>query len=128
MNPNNKEQSMPVTQPRNTLKLKQRLTIPLISMAHLPILTCRIVGEPYQDDKIIAVGKDVKQAPTVVRVFNLDTNDEALLVVNALIASAFERAGYPLTGRYFQMRAGTIREGKNYRDIDVSEMEAPDEA
>jgi hypothetical protein len=106
-----------------SLKLKQRLTIPLISMAHLPTLTCRILSEPYVDDKIAVLGKDATSKPTVVRVHNLDTDSEALLVVNTLIASAFERAVPPLTGRIFQLKSAGIRDGKQYRDIDVSEME-----
>jgi hypothetical protein len=92
-------------------------------MAHLPLLMCKILGEPYQDEKITAAGKDQMLAPVVVRVLNLDTSEEALLVVNAIIASAFTRAVPPLTGRYFQFRSSGIRDGKKYRDIDVCEME-----
>jgi hypothetical protein len=112
---------------KRTLRPKSHLTIPLISMAHLPTLTCKVLGEPYIDQKITALGKDTKTAPTVILVLNLDTNQEALLVVNTLIASAFERAGSPLTGRYFQFLAKGIRDGKNYRDIDVTEMEWDDD-
>lgn len=109
--------------PARTLVAKKHLTIPLISMAHLPILTALILGEIYTEDKIKAAGKDVQVAPKVILVRNLETNEDALLVVNAIMASAFERAGSPLTGRIFQFRAGTIRDGKTYRDIDVTEME-----
>jgi hypothetical protein len=84
---------------------------------------CRILGEPYQDEKITAAGKDQMMTPTVVKVLNLDTQSEALLVVNAIIASAFARAIPPLTGRYFQFKSSGIRDGKKYRDIDVCEME-----
>jgi hypothetical protein len=114
--------SLPIRQ----LVVKKHLTIPLISMAHLPTLTCQILSEPYTDDKITALGKDTTTAPVVVLVRNLDTDQEALLVVNALIASAFQRAGGSLIGRYFQFIAGTVREGKNYRDIDVTEMQIDD--
>jgi len=111
------------TTPSRHLKLKQRLTIPLISMAHLPLLVARILSDPYQDEKITALGKDSAIAPTVVKIFNLDTQEEALLVVNVLIASAFERAGKPLVGRLFRFVGGEVRDGKRYRDIDVCEME-----
>lgn len=104
------------------LVTKKHLTIPLVSMAHVPLLTAEILGEPYVDENIKALGKDTKVAPTVVLVMDLDDNTEKLLVVNAIIASALGKAGYPITGRFFQFRAGTIREGKAYRDIDVTEM------
>ena len=105
------------------LKTKKVLTIPLISMAHTPLLVAEMLGEPYQDPKIIALGKDTKIAPTVIHVRNMDDQSEALLVVNTLIASAFERAGGELKGRIFQFRSQGIRDGKNYRDIHVTEME-----
>lgn len=91
-------------------------------MAHTPLLTCEILDEPHVDDKIKALGKDTQSAPTVVLVKDLDTDEQALLVVNTIIMSAFERSGLPVKGKVFQFRAGTIREGKTYRDIDVTEM------
>lgn len=108
---------------RRGLKVKRNLTIPLISMAHRPELTCVMMSEPFQDAMIQAVGKDAKIPPTLILVFNLDEQAEALLVVNALMASAFQRAGGPLTGRFFHFQAGEIRAGKNYRDITVTELE-----
>jgi hypothetical protein len=96
-------------------------------MAHLPILVCRILGEPYQDDRIVALGKDSKTPPWVILVFDMDGDRECLLVVNAIIAAAFVRAGSPLAGRYFRFTAGSIRDGKNYRDIDVMELEWDDD-
>lgn len=59
----------------------------------------------------------------MVLIHDIEADSQALLVVNALIASAFERAGSPLTGRYFKFSSRGIRDGKNYRDIDVYEME-----
>lgn len=79
--------------------------------------------EPHQDDNIKALGKDTGVVPTVCLVHDLDSRLDCLLVVNAIIASAFQRSGYPVTGKFFKFVAGTIREGKAYRDIDVTEME-----
>ena len=123
MSVHNLPESHQLAKGKRTLVAKQHLTIPLLSMAHLPTLTCKILSEPYRDEKITALGKDTKIAPTVILVYDLDAEKEGLLVVNAIIASAFERAGGSLTGRYFNFTAGTIREGKNYRDIDVTELQ-----
>lgn len=109
--------------PARSLKVKTELTIPLVSMAHTALLTCRVLGEPYIDEQITALGKDTNTKPTVVLICDLDDNAQKLLVCNAIILSAFRKAGMPITNRIFQLRAGNIREGKNYRDIHVVEME-----
>lgn len=109
--------------PKRKLVAKQQLTIPLISMAHLPLLLCEALSEPYQDEQIAVMGTDNKSIPTVIKIRDLDDNEVKLLVVNTIIASAFQRAIPPLTGRFFLLKGGTIREGKRYRDINVTEME-----
>lgn len=91
-------------------------------MAHEAKIVARMLGEPYVDTKIKALGKDSNSAPTVISILDYDTEKEALLVVNTIIMSAFEASGFPVTGKIFSFTAGTIREGKNYRDIDVVEM------
>jgi len=105
------------------LKVKKHLTIPLISMAHTPLLVARMLGEPYTDTHIITLGKDQDKPPLVILVYNFDNDREEILVINSLIASAFQRAEPPLKGRIFRFESRGIRDGKNYRDIDVSEME-----
>jgi len=91
-------------------------------MAHEALITAVMLSEPYQDEKIKSLGKDAGTVPTVVRIEDIDTGEEALLVVNTLMASAFERSGLPITGKIFQFRGGDLREGKTYRQVDVTEM------
>lgn len=111
----------PPTRPK--LKVKRVLTLPLISMAHRDILVCQILEEPKPAD--FELGPSVEKPPLLVRILDLDTMTQALLICSALVISAFERAGGLLTGRYFALKSGEIRNGKmfNYRDIQTSEME-----
>lgn len=121
----NKKQAaeIPEVEPSRTLKVKQQLTIPLISMAHRAILHARILGPLYVDEAIQTLGKDQQNRPTVVKIHDLDEDKDALLVVNAIIASAFKRCEGDIVGRLFRFTGGEIREGKAYRDIQVAEME-----
>jgi hypothetical protein len=42
----------------------------------------------------------------------------------AIVASALQRAGYSLVGRYFSIVPGDKPAGKRYRDYQVDELEA----
>lgn len=112
-----------IQKPRRKLKPKQRLTIPLLSMAHLKILTCEVLGEMYTADIVLGIGKEAEGKPTVVKVFDLDTESEGLLICNEIIKSAFIKATDGYVGKFFQLRSGEIRDGKRYRDIDIVLME-----
>jgi len=104
-------------------RLKQQLTLPLISMSHRDILVCQCLSEPFAAD--FELGPTNGTAPTLIRVFDYDANGEALLICNALVISAFERAQGKLTGRYFKLISGELKEGKQfrYREINIAEME-----
>jgi hypothetical protein len=71
-------------------------------------------------------GFDAARTPTptaTVDVMDVLTGQNWCLICNAVLASAFRRAGEPLAGRYFAIRAGEIVAGKRYRKIDVVELE-----
>ena len=106
---------------------KQRLTLPVFSLAHTPIMVIKILSEPHEADFIIEVAGKKDSKPTVIECLNLDTDERGLLIVNAIMASAFLKAQPPLTGRYFKLTSRNIREGKKYRDIDVVELEPESE-
>lgn len=102
---------------------KQKLTTPLYSMAHLASLTVQATSEPYEADFVLQLpGKDDSK-PTVIKVTNMDDGEDAVLILNSIMLSSLLRAGGPLTGRFFKFTANGIREGKNYRDIDVEELQ-----
>lgn len=86
-------------------------------------LTCQVLSAPYTAEDITGMGAETNTKPTVCRVLNLDTDEQGLLVVNAIIASAFAKVEGGILNKYFQLRGGDIREGKKYRDITVTLME-----
>lgn len=104
-------------------KVKQQLTLPLISMSHREVLLCKCLSEPFVAD--FEIGPSATQAPTLIRVLDYDTAAEALLICSALVISAFERSQGPLTGRFFKLVSGELKEGKQfkYREINIAEME-----
>ena len=71
-------------------------------------------------------GFDAARTPVktwVVEITDVVRSTPWLLICNSLIKSAFERAGTPLAGRYFAIRAGDIVAGKRYRHVDIVELE-----
>lgn len=116
-----------LTNMKRRLKAKRRLTVPLVSMAHTPILVCLVEGEPVTMHITTGVGKEKSADPTVVPILNLDTGEDGLLICNTIILSAFSKIEGGVTGKYFSLRSSGIRDGKAYRDIDIVEMEMDEE-
>lgn len=101
----------------------KRLTLPLFSMAHLKILTCEVLEGFYEAEISTGLGKEATAKPYVCKVCNLDTDEQGLLIANAIIRSAFEGVEGGYVGKVFQLRSGEIRDGKKYRDIDIVLMQ-----
>ncbi|MDR5730671.1 MAG: hypothetical protein RB191_24945 [Terriglobia bacterium] len=106
------------------LRVARKLNTRLISLAHVKLLTCQVLGEMYEADMQLGNFGDAEGKPTVCRVADLDAGDEGLLICNEIIKSSLLKVEGGYVGQYFQLRAGDIREGKRYRDIDISLMEA----
>lgn len=121
------KQSSKTISTRNTnarkFKASQRLTIPLISVAHTPLLMVEILGEMYEADMDLGSSAEKAGKPTLCRVFNLDTESDGLLICNEIIRSSFLKVEPTYVRRVFQIKAGDIRPDKRYRDIDVTLME-----
>jgi len=118
----------PSTQKRPNLRIKRVLTVPLVSMAHIETLTCQILEEPHEAD--FDLGANNESKAIVCRVLNCDTMTIAMLICSSIMISAFERCGGTVTGRYFHLRKGDLKQGRNreYRDIHIEEMELIDES
>lgn len=108
----------------DALKAKRKLTLDATSITRLGQVVCRIDGEL----ETIEMPPQTKGGPVshaaAVPIFDLVRTESYLLICNSLIVSALQRAGAPLTGRYFAMRAGEIKAGKRYRSVEVIELEA----
>jgi hypothetical protein len=105
------------------LSLKRKLTMDATSIARLGQVVCRVEGElEVIEMPPVAKGAAASQA-YAVPIYDVITDQQWLLICNSLIVSAFNRAGPPLNGRYFALRAGEIKTGKRYRHVDVMELE-----
>jgi hypothetical protein len=109
------------------LKEKQRLTLPVFSLAHTPIMIIKALEDPHEADFVVEIEGKKDSKPTILTVLNVDTNEVGHLICNTIMLSAFQRSGYPLTGKYFKLTGGDIREGKRYRTVDVMEMAVSEE-
>lgn len=105
----------------STLKVKNQLTTPIISMAHVEELYCECLGEVTQK-RIGGFGKGPNGEVDMVEVLNLETSQRGQLVVSAVLKSVFEQSK-PVTGKRFLIKQGVKIEGKRYRPLDVYELD-----
>lgn len=105
------------------LKQKRRYTLDVASIARLKEVLCMLNSEIYT----IEMPPMAKDAPPsqahAVDIVDLLRSQEYVLILNSVMLSALDRAGKPLTGRYFAFRGGEIKAGKRYRQVDVIELE-----
>lgn len=118
---NNKgPQPVPTGQQKH-FKVKDRLTIPIISMAHTEQLFAKVTG-PIVEEHIESFGKGAEGLVSFVPVINLQDDQPAKLVASAVIKSALTKYG-DYVGHSFMFKAGTVAEGKKYRMVDIFEIE-----
>lgn len=108
---------------KRKFKAAQRLTIPLFSLSHTPLMLVEVKAEMYEADMSIGEVSEKAGKPTVCLVLNLDTEMEGLLICNEIVKSTFMRVPDGYVGKVFRLEAGQIRDGKKYRDIDIVLME-----
>jgi hypothetical protein len=107
----------------DTLNVKRRLTMDATSIARLKHVICRIDGE-FESIEMPPAAKGADPGAAVaVPITDLVNNVQYLLICNSLIVSALQRAVPPLVGRYFAIKAGEIKAGKRYRQVDIFELE-----
>ena len=105
------------------LKSVRPLTMEATSISRLGAVVCQTLSELRMD---LMPGFDAVRTPVktpTVDITDVQTGESYTLICNALLASAFQRAGEPLAGRYFAIRSGDIVAGKRYRQVEVVELE-----
>lgn len=105
------------------INFKKSYTRALVAMAHQKELVCEFQTEIYQMDLPTASRDGKPSAANVVDANDLETGEDIILVLNAMMLSALKRAGDRLAGRAFAFRAGAIKADKAYRIVDVVEIE-----
>lgn len=105
-----------------------RVTKPLLSMKHQPLLYVKILSEPAESDIVIGETRG-KEKMKVAEVVNLLTGEESLLICSTVVLSTFEKlkgdnpdAPVSIVGRCFKLKSGDIKEGKKYRTVDIYEI------
>lgn len=112
----------PPTKPPRGYKVARRVTAPLISIVHEKELSFIVDGEMSASNH--TDGDDKKQAPmTVVPVTRLDTGEEATLIVQTVMESAFRRTPGGYVGKAFLVQLTGKTPGKRYHNIEVFELE-----
>jgi hypothetical protein len=132
-----------IGRPIRSLTLKSTLTRPLLAAAHFKKLLFTCTGELYlMPLKGKSRAGEISDC-VVVDGIDEETGEEATLMCNAMMSSAFGRAGYatyvygedaegnvvcnsasglPIFGHSFAFKAGLINEGEGYRRVDVVEV------
>lgn len=105
------------------LKAAKALTVPLLSIAHSLILTVQATGEIFKSDIEIKAINSKDPFPLVLPCINLETQENSLLISNAIIVSTLNKVEGGYIGKYFRFEAGNIRDGKTYRDCKITLME-----
>jgi len=105
------------------LKQKRRLTLDAISASRLKEAVVQVRSELTTVKMTSAFNAGEKVDCAAVEVWDAIRKGEWLLICNTVLAQALQRAGSPLTGRWFAVRVGDIVAGKTYRKTEVVELE-----
>ena len=105
------------------LKPMRRLTLDATSLVRLGEVICQATGELELIDMPGNGKNGEKSQAWAVPIYDVVHGTNYLLIANAQIVSGLRRAGEPLAGKYFAMRAGEIKAGKRFRQCDVILLE-----
>lgn len=106
-----------------SIRFKRTLTLPLISISHERELLFKVTGETSTIMLPVKGRSDEPKEASVITGVNVETGEEVMLIQNAIIKSALERAGGDLKGRTFAMRENGLKADKNYRVVDIVEVD-----
>jgi hypothetical protein len=105
------------------LRAKRRLTLDATSIVRLGEVICQATGELELIDMPGLSSNGEKSQAWAIPILDGVHQTNYLLICNVVMVGAIRRAGEPSGGKYFAMRAGEIRAGKRFRQVDVIELE-----
>ncbi len=109
------------SEPAPARKRMQSLTERIWSLGHTPHLFVRITG-PLRSEKMPQLSRNEDGTVQVIPIADLETGEAGLLLCVTVLASALERAG-DYVGKSYEILSAEPREGKNYREVRVWEIE-----
>ncbi len=130
--------------PIRSITFKRTLTKPLIAMAHLKQLIFECKSEVYIMPLPLKGRSGGQGDARVIDGLDIENNEEVTLIVNEMIASSWQRAGFQciasvkqegkenalvsvagksIIGHAFGLRRGDMNADKGYRVVDVVEVE-----
>ena len=107
-------------------KRAERLTMPIFSCAHQDHLFIHVVGE-IVETLMPGLSSDPTKPVKVMRVINLDTGEEGNLLVLSVLESTLNRQEGGYVGKDYEVVTGEVRDGKDYRDVDIYRLETSGE-
>jgi hypothetical protein len=114
-------------------KIIKKVTYPTLSHTHDGQIVAFEVMKPMERSiKLVkqADGRMPKEPPMIMIVTDLTDGVEKQYVCPAILVSEFSNEGtYPddsYVGKAFMIRKGAKREGKDYRDLDIVEVDKAD--
>ncbi len=103
-------------------KRSKTLTLPIVSMAHNDEMYIKVVGPMYKvNEDEDENGK--KRPMTLVPIIDLESGEEMLLICHTLISAVFKRDAKGYVGKCYELSTGPDIPGKNYRNINMYEID-----
>ena len=116
---------------RSKIKKLRAVTVPLLKQKDEKEIFVKITGPMFEAQPIKKSSQgdgdtkeEKRKPPTLVRVINLETDEEMELIVNAVLKSTLEDE-YPndgYVGKTFEIVSHSI-EGRDYKTYDVTEID-----
>lgn len=107
--------------PAEGFKRKADLTPTIISLAHTAHIYVEVLG-PVEKHAMPGVARSEDGTVPILRVRDLQTGAVGMLLCTTVLLSVLDRVG-DVVGKRLEIVATDPREGKNYRDVRVWEIE-----
>jgi hypothetical protein len=107
-------------------KVLKNITLPLIKLTEDIPEYVKITGEMFVGKELKGTGEKATMEPaTLCHVTNLQTGEEAQLIVNAVVKGNLEEhyPGAAYVGKGFAITKHAKRTGKRYNDFSLQEIE-----
>ena len=112
--------------PAFNFKKTKLITIPLLKLELDVPVYVKLTGEMFVGKEVKGTGEKAKMEPAILcHCINLENGEQMQLIINAVVKAnlieAYPENGY--VGKSFELIKHTKREGKQYNDFSIAEIE-----